>query len=464
MKRKIPVFIASPNDLAHERRTFKKTIAQLNDGFGDGLDVEFEALGWEDTLAITGQRSQGVINQEIDRCEVFILTLNRRWGQEAPDAQPYSSYTEEEFHRALERFKREGKPEIFVFFKRVDPASEADPGPQLEKVMEFRRQLEETRQVLYHYFEDGESFAAEVDQHLRAYAKDELPKADAERDIVVLPLDALQKLDVAKQLAEQKAKEAEAAHNAEQASRLRIEALHLQMAEDAAELSKEGKLEFARQKFAELVVESSNLKVLFLGYDFYERTGDLDAAFAVLDKWLSLSGEDKKTANTAAAYGNLGLLYATRGELEQAEEMHRKSLAIEEALGCKEGMASDYGNLGNLDQAEEMYRKALTIDEELGRKEGVAIQYGNLGVLYRTRGELDQAEEMYRKSLAINEELGRKEGVAIQYCNLGLLYEERSELDQAQEVWRKSLQLFTELGSPTAERVAGWLEELRQKD
>jgi len=46
--------------------------------------------------------------------------------------------------------------------------------------------------------------------------------------------------------------------------------------------------------------------------------------------------------------GNLGLIYRTRGDLDRAEEMHRKSLAIEEKLGRIEGMASDYANLGSV--------------------------------------------------------------------------------------------------------------------
>ena len=45
-KRKIRVFIASPSDLAKERLEFRNTITELNKGFGDGADVEFEALGW----------------------------------------------------------------------------------------------------------------------------------------------------------------------------------------------------------------------------------------------------------------------------------------------------------------------------------------------------------------------------------------------------------------------------------
>ena len=80
-----------------------------------------------------------------------------------------------------------------------------------------------------------------------------------------------------------------------------------------------------------------------------------------------------------AGTGNLGVIYQTRGELDRAEEMLKKSLAI---------------------------------NEKLGRQEGMASQYGNLGLIYRTRGELDRAEEMLKKSLAIFEKVGRREGVA----------------------------------------------------
>ncbi len=64
-----------------ERRAFKDVIEELNDGFGDGAGVKFEALGWEDTLASTGRRSQGVINREIDRCDVFILACTAGGGR-----------------------------------------------------------------------------------------------------------------------------------------------------------------------------------------------------------------------------------------------------------------------------------------------------------------------------------------------------------------------------------------------
>ena len=50
-----------------------------------------------------------------------------------------------------------------------------DPGPQLQKVLDFRKSLEESRQVLSHGFANESEFKAEVDRHLRAFAKGELP-------------------------------------------------------------------------------------------------------------------------------------------------------------------------------------------------------------------------------------------------------------------------------------------------
>jgi hypothetical protein len=60
--------------------------------------------------------------------------------------------------------------------------------------------------------------------------------------------------------------------------------------------------------------------------------------------------------------------------------MQKKALAIDEQLGRQEGMANTYGNLwviyqtrGDLDRAEEMHKKALAINEKLGRFSGVSM-------------------------------------------------------------------------------------------
>lgn len=454
-KRKITVFIASPGDLSAERKQFRDAIRQLNAGFADGANVEFEDLGWEDTLATTGPRNQSVINAEIDRCDVFILVMHRRWGQKAPDAKPYSSYTEEEFHRALERWRKEKNPEIFVFFKRIDAEQEADAGPQLQKVLAFKQELEETRQVLYRYIDDSDqAFLNEVDQHLRAYAKGELSTVDTTRDAVILPLLAIDEVNKAKEETRLQAQLAEAESRKTDAAHLKIEELQLESAEDATRFAKEGFVERARQKFVGLITDTSNIRILYLAYNFFNQTGDLNSATDVLEKLLVLSGDDMQSLDIATTHRSLGYLYQTRGDFDQAKTMYEKSVTMNEVLDHKEGMSIGYDKLGFLyqtrgdyDRAEGMYEKSLAIDEALGNKAGMARGYGSLGYLYQTRGDLDRAEAMHKKSLAINEELGNKAGMARDYGNFGNLYNMQGYLDQAEVMCEKSLAIHEVLNN-----------------
>ena len=50
--------------------------------------------------------------------------------------------------------RRMDSQEIFVFFKKVDADSLADAGPQLQKVIDFKLELEESCLVFYKQFEE----------------------------------------------------------------------------------------------------------------------------------------------------------------------------------------------------------------------------------------------------------------------------------------------------------------------
>ncbi|HEY3278668.1 MAG TPA: tetratricopeptide repeat protein [Syntrophorhabdaceae bacterium] len=318
------------------------------------------------------------------------------------------------------------------------------------------------------------------------------------RDVVALPKNIIEAVGKAREDASLQASSAEGSGNAAEAARLSALSLLLQEAEDAARLAEDGLLERARQKFVGLVSQTPDTNILCLAYEFFYRTDDLAGALDTLERYLSVSdqksfggagipsdraslrnrlgGKDRaeemyqkamaidealgRKEGVARQYARLAHLYRDRGDLGRAEGMCRKSLAVNEALGCKEGAARQYGNLGilyktmgDLDLAEEMYRKAIAIDETLGRKEGVARQYGNLGILYKTRGNLDRAEEMYQKAIAIDETLGRREDVARQYAKLASLYKDRGDLDRAEGMYYKSVELFNVLHSSSPEGV-----------
>lgn len=198
----------------------------------------------------------------------------------------------------------------------------------------------------------------------------------------------------------------------------------------------------------------------------YGTRGDLDKAEEMHKKSLEISEKLGRLEGTANQCGNLGLIYMARGELDKAEEMHKKALEIAEEIGHQEIMASEYGNLGliyrkrgELDKAEEMFRSGLKIDEKLGRLEGMAAKYGNLGLIYGTRGELDKAEEMFYKILEIHKQIGSKEGMANDYGNLGVIYEERGDIKKAREYWEKARDLYERIGMPhKVEKVQGWID------
>jgi tetratricopeptide (TPR) repeat protein len=93
----------------------------------------------------------------------------------------------------------------------------------------------------------------------------------------------------------------------------------------------------------------------------------------MFNKLLEIAQQQADKSAEAVALGNLGIVYGTRGDLDRAEEMHKKSLEI---------------------------------DTKLGRLEGMANQYGNLGIVYETRGDLKTARELWTTARDLFQRLG----------------------------------------------------------
>jgi tetratricopeptide (TPR) repeat protein len=185
-----------------------------------------------------------------------------------------------------------------------------------------------------------------------------------------------------------------------------------------------------------------------------QQRGDLNAAEALYRKSLAISEELGNRQETEATYHQLGLVAQQQGDLNAAEAWYRKSLAIKEKLGDKPDMASTYHQLGtvaqqqgDLNAAEALYRKSLAISEELGNRPGMASSYGQLGDVAQDRGEMGAAEDWYRKSLVITEKLSDKPDMASTYHQLGTVALKRGNPDAAEDWYRKSLAISEELGN-----------------
>lgn len=67
---------------------------------------------------------------------------------------------------------------------------------------------------------------------------------------------------------------------------------------------------------------------------------------------MTLGNRAADQAVVAAATGNLGTLYFTRGDLDRAEEMYRKSLDLFREIGATPQIEKTEGLLAKLREAE----------------------------------------------------------------------------------------------------------------
>jgi hypothetical protein len=118
--------------------------------------LHIQLLVWEDTVPRLG-RPQELINEDVDKADLFIGCLWQRWGS-PPKHQEYSSGFEEEFYRAIERNKKTGSPQMSLFFKKVDASALGDPGEHLKMILKFKSGLIESKELLFREFKDPQDW------------------------------------------------------------------------------------------------------------------------------------------------------------------------------------------------------------------------------------------------------------------------------------------------------------------
>lgn len=185
----IDVFVASPGDVAEERKILHEAILEINQTWGREYSMFMELIRWEtNTFPDFGVDAQDVINKQIPRdYDVFIGIFWSRFGTPTNRAE---SGTEEEFRNAYDRFRRGGKPRLLIYFNR----SKVDPGlvdlDQLKRVQDFRKEISSLGGY-YAEYPSVESFRALARAHLAALFQEFKKKivSDQMADEHLMPID-----------------------------------------------------------------------------------------------------------------------------------------------------------------------------------------------------------------------------------------------------------------------------------
>jgi len=195
----LQVFLASPSDVAEERRIVETVITETNRIWSSNLGLTFELMKWEtDVHPAFSSDPQAVINEQIGMdYDVFVGIFWGRLGSATPRAK---SGSVEEFERALSRYKSSGEryPKVMLYFKDAPISPSKIDSVQLGKVQEFKKSLSGLGGV-YFDFDDSAGFESSVRAHLTAiaqkYVAEQSTQPSALTTIAAQPTEAQDELD-----------------------------------------------------------------------------------------------------------------------------------------------------------------------------------------------------------------------------------------------------------------------------
>ena len=145
----IKIFLASSNELKAERDSFRNFISTENDRLHK-KGIYFEIVQWEYFLdEISDTRLQDEYNSQLSKCDIALCLFFTKVGK----------YTEEEFDTAYTKFKADGQPKIWTYFKDADIKT-ANITDEINTLLNFKTKIIN----LGHY---GSSYESTSDLHLK---------------------------------------------------------------------------------------------------------------------------------------------------------------------------------------------------------------------------------------------------------------------------------------------------------
>ena len=157
----------------------------------------------------------------------------------------------------------------------------------------------------------------------------------------------------------------------------------------------------------------------------------------------------------AQSLNNLGNVYESLGQLEEALDYHHRALTLQEKLGNPQDIATSLNSLGNVDyilgqleEALDYYNRVLTLRENGGNPQEIAESLGNLGLVYESLGQHEKALDYHNRALTLFEKLGNPYDIAKSLNNLGTVYDNLGQLEKALDYYNRALTLREKVGNP----------------
>jgi tetratricopeptide (TPR) repeat protein len=468
------IFLASPNDMAEERDGVRQTIEKFNESFAWDYGTNFFHRGWEQTSSGVGRPQQQIIDRTLSDCDYLVLILGSRWGSAPQIGEGYESGTEEEFERTIELLADSAAPmrNVFVGFKGVLPSQERNE--QLERVLEFKDQLERSKTIMFKVFDSTTRLSELLTANLFEWSDDKSPKSA--KQIVLLPRESLTVQTQPQSPAE--------------------------ITDLANDMIRTGRLTQA-EEFFNMAVATGDARAMLEYARFLRRGGRLESALslnrAVLQR-VAQSREPTDVSLRTRALANIGIIQRKQGNAEDSARTLNE--AIEEYRGAendseleayiRDNLAHTFGQLGDQARVIEELRLSREIRQASGTPVSAAalvnearaqvrlknreaalqlidlalqsevddaVRANALDVKRRALYEIQDYEgavEAATACLQLNQQLGNSDGASVAEFGLALALVAAERFDDAAACARAALERNLRSGNATGRASALW--------
>lgn len=197
------IFLASPGDVPLERKLAREVITHVGGELRFRGHISIEVIAWDQPgVAVAmeaGLTPQQAISQGLpkpEECDLAVVVMWSRIGTRLPaeyekkgDGSPYLSGTEWEYFNALEGYKKNGKPAVWVYRKQETPKFAADD-PALDEKHDQWKKLESFFAAFtnpdgslaggINSYESPDNFRRQFEDHLRDHLEKLLESLPAE--------------------------------------------------------------------------------------------------------------------------------------------------------------------------------------------------------------------------------------------------------------------------------------------
>lgn len=192
----------------------------------------------------------------------------------------------------------------------------------------------------------------------------------------------------------------------------------------------------------------------------YTTLGQLDEALSTYQMALNIHCEVGNRLEEGPTLNNIGVVYRERGQYDKALDFYEQSLAVRREVDDRSGESDVLANIGTIYQSRgllmeafDIFQQVLAIHRKMGNRAAVSTVLHNIALNYDLRGQKLEALDIYQKSLALCREVGDRSGEGKTLTNIGEIYQAWGQMEKALDIYNEALIIYREVGDRSGECV-----------